>query len=58
MDPVRVEKNFADLEAQVRDALIVGVSSARSAGPRVDMRYSMQLAAWPPVATARLTRLS
>ena len=35
MDPVRVEKNFAQLEAQVRDALArQGLSSPGRAGPR------------------------
>jgi N-methylhydantoinase A len=46
MDSVRVEKNFAQLEAQVRDALerqgvrFAGVELFRE----IDMRYSMQLA--------------
>jgi N-methylhydantoinase A len=46
MDPVRVEKNFADLEAQVRDALDrQGVRFGQVELAReVDMRYSMQLA--------------
>jgi N-methylhydantoinase A len=46
MDPVRVEKNFADLEAQVRDALDrQGVRFGQVELVReVDMRYSMQLA--------------
>jgi N-methylhydantoinase A len=46
MDPVRVEKNFADLEAQVRDALDrQGVRFGQIELAReVDMRYSMQLA--------------
>ena len=46
MDPVRVEKNFADLEAQVRDALDrQGVRFGQVELVReVNMRYSMQLA--------------
>jgi N-methylhydantoinase A len=46
MDSVRVEKNFAQLEAQVRDALErQGVRFARVELFReIDMRYSMQLA--------------
>jgi len=46
MDPVRVEKNFAHLEAQVRDALDrQGVRFGQvDLAREVDMRYSMQLA--------------
>ena len=46
MDPVRVEKNFAQLEAQVRDALDrQGVRFGQVELAReIDMRYSMQLA--------------
>jgi N-methylhydantoinase A len=46
MDPVRVEKNFAHLEAQVREALDrQGVRFGQVELAReVDMRYSMQLA--------------
>ena len=46
MDPVRVEKNCAQLESQVRDALDrQGVRFAKVEVFReVDMRYSMQLA--------------
>lgn len=46
MDPVRVEKNFAQLEAQVREALgRQGVTFGQVELAReVNMRYSMQLA--------------
>ena len=46
MDPVRVEKNFAQLEAQVRDGLDrQGVRFRRvDVFREIDMRYSMQLA--------------
>jgi N-methylhydantoinase A len=46
MDPVRMEKNFAQLETQVREAMAKqGVSYASLELFReVDMRYSMQLA--------------
>jgi N-methylhydantoinase A len=46
MDPVRVEKNFAQLETQVREAMArQGVDFASLQLFReIDMRYSMQLA--------------
>ena len=46
MDPARVEKNFAQLEAQIRDALDrQGITFSRVELAReVDMRYSLQLA--------------
>ncbi len=46
MEPVRVEKNFAQLETQVRDGLErQGVRFARvDVFREIDMRYSMQLA--------------
>jgi N-methylhydantoinase A len=49
MDPVRVEKNFAQLEGQVRDSLDrQGVRFSRiDVFREVDMRYSMQLAELP-----------
>jgi N-methylhydantoinase A len=49
MDPVQVEKNFAQLEAQVRDSLDrQGVRFSRvDVFREIDMRYSMQLAELP-----------
>jgi N-methylhydantoinase A len=64
MDPVRVEKNLAQLEAQVRDGLErQGVRFTRvDVFREIDMRYSMQLAELPagiddgPIDEAQIRR--
>lgn len=64
MDPVQVEKNFAQLEGQVRDSLDrQGVRFTRvDVFREVDMRYSMQLAELPaevedgPIDAAQIQR--